>query len=183
MLRIAHVDSSVKKEMMHMSQGVSKSLPTFHLMDGPVTVSSIAFFRGVQAGYQAYQDEQTPLSEHDLYERLVHRLLALPDSTSANIGWVIGWVKGLLEEASPSVSHVSVASRGRRCEEPAPYGDNFIPVIPNDNQLHSVNNPYCYDPSCPCHQDRTCVLETAQAVKEGLMTPNEAINYIRGKHI
>ncbi|GHO54184.1 hypothetical protein [Ktedonobacter robiniae] len=61
--------------------------------------------------------------------------------------------------------------------------DNFIPVIPTDNPLHSADNPYSYDPSCPCHQDRTSVLEAAQAVKDGLMTPNEAINYIRGKHI
>ncbi|WP_236037966.1 hypothetical protein [Ktedonobacter robiniae] len=164
-----------------MSQQASMVLHSFHLVDGPVTVSNVAFFRGVQAGYQAYQNEQIPLSEHDLYEHLVHRLLAFPDSTCENTGWVIGWVKGLLEVSSPQ--QPPSTSPGRRCEEPAPYGDNFLPVIPNDNQLHSITNPFCYAPSCPCHEDQSNISEVVRYVSDGLLTPQEAIDYVAGKHL
>ncbi|GHO75357.1 hypothetical protein KSD_31280 [Ktedonobacter sp. SOSP1-85] len=64
------------------------------------------------------------------------------------------------------------------------YGDNFkIVVLTVDNPLHSMENSYCYSPSCPCHKDRTSIREAKQAVKDGLMTSKEALNYIRGKHI
>src|SRR5437899_9552573 len=105
-----------------MSQRASTEVRSAHLMDAPVTISNLAFFRNVQAGYQAYQNEQPPLNEHDLYEHLVHRLLAYPKSTSENTGWVIGWVKGLLEAVFPQ--QPSSTSPGRRSEVPAPYGDN-----------------------------------------------------------
>ncbi|GHO67593.1 hypothetical protein KSC_064850 [Ktedonobacter sp. SOSP1-52] len=164
-----------------MSQQASMALHAFHLADGPVTVSNVAFFHGVQAGYQAYQNEQTPLNEHDLYEHLVHRLLAFPGSTCENTGWVIGWVKGLLEASSPQ--QPSSASPGRRCEEPAPYGDNFLPVIPNDNQLHSIANPFCFASPCPCHEDRSNIAEVARYISDGLLTPQEATDHVAGKHI
>lgn len=150
-------------------------------MDAPVTVSNLAFFRSVQAGYQAYQDEPTPLNEHDIYEYLVHRLLAFPDSVCENTGWVIGWVKGLLEASTPQQS--SLASLGRRSEVPAPYGDNFLPVIPNDTQRHSVTDPFCFVPSCPCHEDQGNVAEVARYVNDGLLTSQEATDHVAGKHL
>ncbi|WP_244422017.1 hypothetical protein [Ktedonobacter racemifer] len=161
-----------------MSQRASMELHPGYLADGPVTISNVAFFRGVQAGYQAYQNEQTPLSEHDLYEHLVHRLLAFPASTYENTGWVIGWVKGLLEAFQQPPS----ASPGRRTEELAPYGDNVLPVIPNDNQLHSITYPFCCDPSCPCHEDQSNIAQVAQYVNEGLLTSQEASDHVAGKH-
>ncbi|WP_244422043.1 hypothetical protein [Ktedonobacter racemifer] len=164
-----------------MSQRASMELRSGHPMDAPVTVSNIAFFHGVQAGYQAYRQEPAPLNDHDLYEYMVHRLLAFPDSASESNGWVIGWVKGLLEGASPE--QPSTVSRGRRSEVPAPYGDNFLLVLPTDTPLHSIDNPYCYHSSCPCHQDRDGIIEAVQHVKDGLMTPDEAINFILGKHL
>ncbi|GHO67973.1 hypothetical protein KSC_068650 [Ktedonobacter sp. SOSP1-52] len=155
---------------------------TFHLLtDGPVTVSNVVFFRGVEAGYQAYQNAQIPLSEHDLYEYLVHRLLAFPDSTCENTGWVVGWVKGLLEASASQ--QLPSASPGRRCEEPTPYGDNFLPVIPNDDQRHSVMNPFCYVPLCPCHEDQSNIAEVAGYVNNDLLTPEEATDHVAGKHI
>ncbi|GHO55302.1 hypothetical protein [Ktedonobacter robiniae] len=164
-----------------MSKQASMELRPGHMMDAPVTVSNLTFFRGIQAGYQAYQNEPAPLNEHDLYEHFVHRLLAFPDSTCENTGWVIGWVKGLLEVFSPQQS--SPASPGRHCKEPAPYGDNFLPVIPNDNQLHSIANPFCYAPPCPCHEDQENIAEVAQYVSDGLLTPQEATYYVAGRHI
>ncbi|GHO77461.1 hypothetical protein KSD_52320 [Ktedonobacter sp. SOSP1-85] len=153
-----------------------------HLMDAPVTVSNLAFFRGVQAGYQAYQNEPTPLNEHDLYEHFVHRLLAFPDSTCENTGWVIGWVKALLETSS-SCHQPPSASRGKRSEVPAPYGDNFLPVIPNDTQRHSITNPFCFVPSCPCHEDMNNIAEVAQYVNDGLLTLDEATDHVNGRYI
>ncbi|EFH90044.1 hypothetical protein Krac_11641 [Ktedonobacter racemifer DSM 44963] len=151
-------------------------------MDAPVTISNLIFFRGVQAGYQAYQNEPTPLNEHDLFEHLAHRLLAYPDSTCENTGWVIGWVKGLLEASSTQQPPFSISS-GRRAEEPAPYGDNFLPVISNDNQLHSITNLFCYAPSCPCHEDQENIAEVARYVNDGLLTTQEATDHIAGKHL
>lgn len=150
-------------------------------MDAPVTISNLTFLRSVQAGYQAYQNEPYPQNEHEIYECLVHRLLAYPDSASENTGWVIGWVKGLLEASTPQQS--SPASPGRRCEEPAPYGDNFLLVIPTDTYRHSVTNPFCFVPSCPCHEDKGNIAEVAQFVNDGLLTSKEATEYIAGKHM
>ena len=150
-------------------------------MDAPVTISNLAFFRSVQAGYQAYQQEPTPLNEHDLYECFVHRLLAFPDSPRENVGWVIGWVKGLLETAS--LQSVAPTSSGRRSEVPAPYGDNFLPVIPTDTYRHSETNPFCFVPSCPCHEDKDNIAEIAQYVNDGLLTSKEATEYVAGEHI
>ena len=78
----------------------------------------------------------------------------------------------------------SMIMSSRTDEAITSYGDNFLVVVPTiDNPLHSVENPYCYIPSCPCHKERTGILEAAKAVKDGLMTPKEALNYIQGKHI
>ncbi|GHO73993.1 hypothetical protein KSD_17640 [Ktedonobacter sp. SOSP1-85] len=164
-----------------MSQRTSTGVHAGHVMDAPVTASNLAFFRGVQAGYQAYQSEPTPLNEHSLYEHLVHRLLAYPDSTCENTGWVIGWVKGLLETSSLQ-QHFSVSS-DTHSEVPAPYGDNVLPVISNDNQLHSITNPFCFVPTCPCHEDQENIAEFARYVNDGLLTPQEATDLIAGKHI
>ncbi|EFH89424.1 hypothetical protein Krac_10979 [Ktedonobacter racemifer DSM 44963] len=152
-----------------------------HPMDAPVTVSNIAFFRGVQAGYQAYQDAHAPLNEYDLYEHMVHRLLAFPDSTSESTGWVIGWVKALLETASPQPPRS--VSPGRRCEEPATYGENFLPVISNDTQRHRVTSPFCFVPSCPCHEDQENIAEVTRYINDGLLTPQEATDHVAGKHL
>ncbi|GHO66795.1 hypothetical protein KSC_056870 [Ktedonobacter sp. SOSP1-52] len=164
-----------------MSQRASTELRADHLMDAPVTVSNIAFFRGVQMGYQAYQNEQPSLSEQDLYEHLVHRLLAFPASTYENTGWVIGWVKGLLETSS-FIQQTPSDSPDRRSEEPTPYGDNFLPVILNDNQRHSFTYPFCSDPSCPCHEDQSSIAQVAQYVNAGLLTLQEASDHVAGKH-
>lgn len=71
-----------------------------------------------------------------------------------------------------------------RDEAITPYGDNFtIILLTVDRPLHSVDNPYCYAPSCPCHRDRANILAAKQAAKDSLLTPHEALNYIQGKHI
>ncbi len=62
------------------------------------------------------------------------------------------------------------------------YGDNFIPVIPVDTKGHTDDHPFCVtDPACPCHEDSALIAPIAQAVTDGLMTPDEATDYVMGR--
>ncbi|GHO54632.1 hypothetical protein [Ktedonobacter robiniae] len=151
------------------SHGASTALHARCQTDVPVNVSNIAFFRGVQLGYQAYQNEHTPLSEHDLYERLIYRLLAFPNSTYENTGWIVGWVKGLLEDSASQ--QPPSASGDIHSEALASYADNFVPVIPSDHLLHSTSRPFCYDSSWQGHEDESNIALVAEYVTNGLMTP------------
>ncbi len=63
-----------------------------------------------------------------------------------------------------------------------PIGDNFIPVISTDNLQHTDAHPFCVtDPTCPCHEDPNLIAPIAQAVTDGLMTPDEATDYVMGR--
>jgi hypothetical protein len=62
--------------------------------------------------------------------------------------------------------------------------ENELPVIPVDYKLHTDEHPFCpTDPSCPCHEDNTLIAPIAQAVTDGLMTSNEATDYVMGKSL
>ncbi len=62
--------------------------------------------------------------------------------------------------------------------------DNFAYVIPmEDEPLHTLDKPYCWDSTCGCHRDQTLFTETKQFVTEGLMTPTEATLFIAGKTV
>lgn len=62
------------------------------------------------------------------------------------------------------------------------YGNNFIPVIPVDSKDHTDKHPFCLtNPDCPCHEDLDNIAPIAQAVNDGLLTPNEATNYVMGR--
>lgn len=63
------------------------------------------------------------------------------------------------------------------------YGDNFIPVIPVDFVEHSATSPFCWDEKCPCHEDEEAIAEVNQAVQDGLITPTEATDFVKGKGI
>ena len=61
-------------------------------------------------------------------------------------------------------------------------GDNFIPVIPTDDLQHTDAHPFCVaNPTCPCHEDPDLIAPIAQAVQDGLMTPDEATDYVMGR--
>ena len=61
--------------------------------------------------------------------------------------------------------------------------DNFIPVIPVDNLEHTPEKPFCWDSSCPCHEDDLLIEEVSVFVQEGLMTPQEATDFVAGRGI
>ena len=63
------------------------------------------------------------------------------------------------------------------------YGDNFIPVIPDPQPLHTPEHPFCGDPTCICYEDNDAITELAQAVREGLLTPDDATRIIKGKTV
>ena len=62
------------------------------------------------------------------------------------------------------------------------FSDNFIPVIPVDFVEHTSEMPFCFaNPACPCHDDHEEIQKVAVWVMEGLMTEEEAINFIAGR--
>lgn len=64
------------------------------------------------------------------------------------------------------------------------YGDNFIPFISVENEmLHLSDSPFCWDRTCPCHEDQDHITLVAQQVQDGLFTPDEATNFVNGKTI
>jgi hypothetical protein len=64
-----------------------------------------------------------------------------------------------------------------------PYADNFIPVIPVDHIVHTPSHPFCWDETCPCHEDQDAIAQVAQHVTDGLMTPSEATDFVGGRGI
>ncbi len=63
------------------------------------------------------------------------------------------------------------------------FADNFIPVIPVDYLEHTDEKPFCWNGSCPCHEDQDTIPLVAQFVQDGLLTPLEATGFVSGKGI
>jgi hypothetical protein len=63
------------------------------------------------------------------------------------------------------------------------YNEHLVPVIPVDFKLHTPDNPFCYDPNCPCHEDQTLWEEVYTFLCEGLFTPQEAEDFLWGKMV
>jgi hypothetical protein len=62
-----------------------------------------------------------------------------------------------------------------------PYADNCIPVIPAEGGiLHTPTNPFCPLP-CPCHEDQENIAVVSEHVQGGLLTPDEATDFVNGK--
>ena len=60
--------------------------------------------------------------------------------------------------------------------------DNFAYVILVDTTYHTDELPFCFaNPACPCHDDHEEIQKVAVWVMEGLMTEDEAINFIAGR--
>ncbi len=64
-----------------------------------------------------------------------------------------------------------------------PYADNFVPVIPVDYREHTPEKLFCWDQTCPCHDDPDLIREVAIFVDEGLLSLSEARGFIRGDGI
>ena len=63
------------------------------------------------------------------------------------------------------------------------YGDNFIIVIPDTQPLHTEEHPFCGEPTCPCSEDTEALTELEQAIRDGLITPDDATRIIKGETV
>ncbi len=55
-------------------------------------------------------------------------------------------------------------------------------VIPmEDPIIHTADQPFCSDPTCPCKEDPELIAEVAAQVEQGLLTHEEATQVIAGK--
>ncbi len=60
--------------------------------------------------------------------------------------------------------------------------ENFAYVILVDTALHTDEMPFCFtDVNCPCHEDHETIAKVAQWVVDGLITEDEATNFIAGR--
>jgi hypothetical protein len=63
------------------------------------------------------------------------------------------------------------------------YGDNFIPVLADTQPLHTEEHPFCGDPTCPCSENTDALTELAQAIRDGLITPDDATRILKGETV
>ncbi len=65
---------------------------------------------------------------------------------------------------------------------PAPVPVNFAYVIPMEDELeHTDLYPFCPDQTCYCHEDDEAIAAVYQAVEDGLLTPDEATDFVLGR--
>jgi hypothetical protein len=50
-----------------------------------------------------------------------------------------------------------------------------------DPTIHTIDHPFCYDPTCSCHSNQQAIQAVLQWVDEGLLTEAEATEYIAGR--
>ncbi len=63
------------------------------------------------------------------------------------------------------------------------YGDNFVLVVPTTQPLHTEEHPFCGDPTCPCVEDQDGLTELDQAIKDGLITADDAARILKGETV
>ncbi len=63
------------------------------------------------------------------------------------------------------------------------YADNFIPVIPDPQPLHTPEHPFCGDPTCPCYGDNDNIAAINDAINDGIITADDATRIIKGKTV
>jgi hypothetical protein len=63
-----------------------------------------------------------------------------------------------------------------------PFADDFSFVVPVD-ELHTPERPFCFEPTCECHEDSVLIYQVFLYVQDGLMTPAEATAFVEGKGI
>ena len=68
--------------------------------------------------------------------------------------------------------------------EMVPNGQSFAIVIPmEDDLLHTLDKPFCWDSTCGCHHDDALLREVQQFVLNGELTPYEAMLFIAGRTV
>lgn len=71
----------------------------------------------------------------------------------------------------------------RESADPKHFGDNFTPIIFVDYLEHTADRPFCWDATCPCHDDQDAIAEVHQAHQDGLLTAENATRIVLGQTI
>lgn len=58
----------------------------------------------------------------------------------------------------------------------------FCPLTPVID-VHTYHLPFCYEPTCSCHEDEELIYQVSLYVQDGLMTPDEATDFVAGRGI
>jgi hypothetical protein len=62
--------------------------------------------------------------------------------------------------------------------------NSFSPTSSNDNfYSEHEEHDFCYDMTCPCHEDKYLVEELAEAVQDGEASVDDANNIYRGRTV
>ena len=62
--------------------------------------------------------------------------------------------------------------------------DHPVVIRMEDDLIHTQEHPFCsMDPTCSCHEDPELLTDVAQAVEQGLLTPDEATRVVMGKTV
>ena len=69
-----------------------------------------------------------------------------------------------------------------------PDGDNFAVVIPmEDELLHTADQPFCFDPTCPCHKNddlrNAFANQVYEYILDGTLTVSEAERLLEGRTV
>jgi hypothetical protein len=63
-----------------------------------------------------------------------------------------------------------------------PNPNPLLVVLMEDDLIHTSERPFCsIDDECPCHCDQLLISAVEQAVRDGLLTPDEATNFVAGR--
>ncbi len=63
------------------------------------------------------------------------------------------------------------------------YGDNFLPVVPEDHLLHTQEHPFCGDPTCICYCDNDTIAAINDTINAGIITADDATRIIQGRTV
>jgi hypothetical protein len=65
------------------------------------------------------------------------------------------------------------------------FPDNFAYVILVDEHelVHTTDHPFCWNSTCACHDDQDDIAAVQQNVVDGLLTPDEATLFVRGRTV
>lgn len=63
---------------------------------------------------------------------------------------------------------------------PSPFGDNLILVLPVPYLDHTPDRPFCWDDTCPCHEDQEAITEVYQAYQDGLLSAGDMNRILQG---
>lgn len=65
---------------------------------------------------------------------------------------------------------------------PEELGDEYY-AYPVEYPVHTSENPFCDDLSCPCHEDADAVNDLTSYYQDGLVSREDADRIYRGKTI